>query len=218
MNTGEEETLFPAMPDIANKSDSSTLLQSKSVKKRDGSEIFNEYVYGYSELGAAATPFINVFNPSRQHVGHQYKLYYNSTPTPTSTPTLDSSTKEFEFDQHQHEYNKFRKLKVRKQKRESRIPKNVLCEFKSEDISGHKFEDLDSVLQSLGEGEEKKGKVKKKKADKRKGRRSVKKEVISGKEYPEETIEAKETKEEGLDLSEVEGITSNIGSLGSNEG
>ena len=36
---------------------------------------------------------------------------------------------------------------LKKQKRESRKPKNVLSEFKSEDISGHKFEDLDSVLQ-----------------------------------------------------------------------
>ena len=36
---------------------------------------------------------------------------------------------------------------LKKQKRESRKSKNVLSEFKSEDISGHKFEDLDSVLQ-----------------------------------------------------------------------
>ena len=43
--------------------------------------------------------------------------------------------------------DKFRKLMLKKQKRESKKPKNVLSEFKSEDISGHKFEDLDSVLQ-----------------------------------------------------------------------
>ena len=54
------------------------------------------------------------------------------------------------------ESEKFRKLMLKKQKRESRMPKNVLSEFKSEDISGHKFEDLDSVLQSLGEAEEEK--------------------------------------------------------------
>merc|ERR1719239_609391 len=105
----------------------------------------------------------------------------------------------------QPESDKFRKLMLKKQKRESRKPKNVLSEFKSEDISGHKFEDLDSVLQSLGEvKEEKKGKVKKNKVEKgkvsndgKKTRRSVEKEVISGEEDPdEETIEAKETEEE----------------------
>ena len=118
---------------------------------------------------------------------------------------------------------------LKKQKRESRKPKNVLSEFKSEDISGHKFEDLDSVLQvrhmecnyslsdpshlqSLGEvKEEKKGKVKKGKvekgkvsADGKKARRSVEKEVNSGEEDPEETIEAKETEEEEEVEEEVE--------------
>ena len=123
----------------------------------------------------------------------------------------------------QPESDKFRKLMLKKQKRESRKPKNVLSEFKSEDISGHKFEDLDSVLQvsekyvalpvpvilsctlqSLGEAkEEKKGKVKKSKvekgkvsADGKKTRRSVEKEVNSGEEDPEETIEGKETEDE----------------------
>ena len=60
----------------------------------------------------------------------------------------------------------------------------MLCEFKSEDVSGHKFEDLDAVLQSLGEAgeEKKKGQVKKKKKaekgnmDCKKGRHSVQKE------------------------------------------
>ena len=49
----------------------------------------------------------------------------------------------------QPESDKFRKLMLKKQKREGRKPKNVLSEFKSEDISGHKFEDLDSVLQVI---------------------------------------------------------------------
>ena len=120
------------------------------------------------------------------------------------------------------ESEKFRKLMLKKQKRESRMPKNVLSEFKSEDISGHKFEDLDSVLQSLGEAEEeKKGKAKKKKkAESKKGHRSVEKEVNHGKEDPEERIEANETEEdllEGPEESEIEGITSNICSLGLNE-
>merc|ERR1712037_916861 len=97
------------------------------------------------------------------------------------------------------------------QKRESRKPKNVLSEFKSEDISGHKFEDLDSVLQSLGEAkEEKKVKVKKSKvgkvsADGKKARRSVEKEVNSGEEDPEETTEGKETEEEEEE-EEVKGL------------
>ena len=60
-------------------------------------------------------------------------------------------------------------------------------------------------MQSLGEAkEEKKGKVKKNKqvekgkvaADGKKTRRSVEKEVNSGEEDPEETIEGKETEEE----------------------
>ena len=43
----------------------------------------------------------------------------------------------------------------------------MLGEFKSEEIAGHKFEDLDSVLQSLGEEKgEKKGKLKKAKVEK----------------------------------------------------
>ena len=119
--------------------------------------------------------------------------------------------------------DKFQKLIEKREKRKNRIEKNLLCEFKSQDISGHKFEDLDSVLQSLGEAEEeKKGKVKKKKkAEKRKvaskeGRQSVEKEVKSGKEYPEERMEAKESEVEELGLSEIGGITSNICSRGSN--
>ena len=101
------------------------------------------------------------------------------------------------------------------------MPKNVLCEFKSEDVSGHKFEDLDAVLQSLGEaGEEKrKGQVKKKKkaekgnVDGKKARHSVQKEVSSGKKYPEDRNEDKETEEEGLEM-----LKDAICSLGLNEG
>ena len=82
------------------------------------------------------------------------------------------------------ESNKFQELMLKRQRRENKIPKNVLCEFKSEDVSGHKFEDLDAVLQSLGEAgeEKKKGQVKKKKKaekgnmDCKKGRHSVQKE------------------------------------------
>ena len=81
---------------------------------------------------------------------------------------------------------------------------------------------LSCPLQSLGEAkEEKKVKVKKTKvekgkvfADGKKGRRSVEKEVNSGEEDPEETIEGKETEEEeeeeeekGLIMKEVKVTT-----------
>merc|ERR1712106_279547 len=79
------------------------------------------------------------------------------------------------------------KLMLKKQKRGSKKEKNVLNVFKAEDIEGHKGgEDLDSVLQSMGEKvEEKKAKVKKsrEKIEKTKGekrersRRSVEKEL-----------------------------------------
>merc|ERR1711971_785268 len=100
------------------------------------------------------SPFMQVFSPSRQHVGYPF-LFAPANPNMYGMNLL------------QPESDKFRKLMLKKQKRESRKPKNVLSEFKSEDISGHKFEDLDSVLQSLGEAtEEKKGKVKKSKVEK----------------------------------------------------
>ena len=43
--------------------------------------------------------------------------------------------------------SKFDELMKRKQKKESRKLKNVLNEFNSDEIPGHKFEDLDSVLE-----------------------------------------------------------------------
>merc|ERR1719175_384291 len=159
----------------------------------------NEDVYSSAELRSNPQPPIQVFSPSRQHVGYPF-LFAPANPNIYGMNLL------------QPESDKFRKLMLKKQKRESRKPKNVLSEFKSEDISGHKFEDLDSVLQSLGEvKEEKKGKVKKGKvekgkvsADGKKARRSVEKEVNSGEEDPEETIEAKETEEEEEVEEEVE--------------
>ena len=82
---------------------------------------------------------------------------------------------------------------LKKQKREARKQKNVLNEFKTEDVSGQEF-DFDSVLQSLEEvKEDKKGKAKKKnKAARKKG------QGIAEKDH-EETIEAKETEEEELE-------------------
>merc|ERR1719336_3577396 len=155
----------------------------------------NEDVYSSPELRSnpqppIQSPFMQVFSPSRQHVGYPF-LFAPANPNMYGMNP---------------ESDKFRKLMLKKQKRESRKPKNVLSEFKSEDISGHKFEDLDSVLQSLGEGtkEEKKGKMKnifkRGKVDNatKKTRRSVEKELVSGEEDVEETIEAKETEEEEL--------------------
>ena len=79
----------------------------------------------------------------------------------------------------------------------------MLGEFKSEEIAGHKFEDLDSVLQSLGEEKgEKKGKLKKAKVEKaevktkkEKGRRSVEKEVTEEEEEVEELEKSENNKE-----------------------
>merc|ERR1711962_274061 len=96
----------------------------------------NEDVYSSPELRSNPQPAIQVFSPSRQHVGYPF-LFAPANPSMYGMNP---------------ESDKFRKLMLKKQKRESRKPKNVLSEFKSEDISGHKFEDLDSVLQSLGEG------------------------------------------------------------------
>lgn len=86
--------------------------------------------------------------------------------------------------------------------RDSRKDKNVLGEFKSEEIAGHKFEDLDSVLQSLGEDKgDKKGKLRKTKVEKtevkkkEKGRRSVEKEVTEEEEEVEELVKSENIKE-----------------------
>ena len=56
----------------------------------------------------------------------------------------------------QPESDKFQRLVLRKQKRERRAPKNVLGEYKSEDIAaaGNEDYDVDSVLMALGVGGE----------------------------------------------------------------
>ena len=221
------------MPDNANKSDLQGPSKSKSVE-RNGSEMFRDVFRGSNSqlLGAAAAPFMQFSNPlrlpMRQHVNYQY------TPTIAPTQCTDMCEERYKIEvlgpfksvppcKSEPESDKFHKLMAKKQKRESRSPKNVLFEFKSQDISGHKFKDLDSVLRSLGEAEEeKKGKVKKKKAQKgkvesKKPRQSVEKEVNNGREDPEERIEARETEETGLEMREIEGITSNICSPGLNK-
>jgi len=87
-------------------------------------------------VAAEEEPQSSVFSPSSQHVGYPFLF------APANHPDLYTGVNENE---------KYRKLMLKKQKRVSRKDKNVLSEFKSEEIAGHKFEDLDSVLQSLGE-------------------------------------------------------------------
>ena len=42
--------------------------------------------------------------------------------------------------------SKYEEIAQRRQKKENRKSKNVLTEFNSDEVPGHKFEDLDSVL------------------------------------------------------------------------
>ena len=77
----------------------------------------------------------------------------------------------------QPESDKFQRLMLRKQKRERRAPKNVLGEYKSEDIAaaGNQDYDVDSVLMALGEVEDKVKRTEKKKKS-RKGKADHKKQ------------------------------------------
>ena len=65
---------------------------------------------------------------------------------------------------------------LKKQKRESRRPKNVLSEYKSEDIAaaGNQDYDVDSVLMALGEVEDK---VKRKRRSPRKGKQTTRSSI-----------------------------------------
>eukprot|EP00090_Calanus_glacialis_P001644 TRINITY_DN11182_c0_g1_i1.p1 TRINITY_DN11182_c0_g1~~TRINITY_DN11182_c0_g1_i1.p1 ORF type:complete len:899 (+),score=293.78 TRINITY_DN11182_c0_g1_i1:966-3662(+) len=151
----------------------------------------NEDVYSSAELRSNPQPpisnsFLQVLSPSR---GYPYLFTGHG-------PPLFSTMQENE---------KYKKLMLKKQKRESKKEKNVLNVFKAEDIEGHKGEeDLDSVLQSMGEKvEEKKVKVKKprEKIEKSKGekrersRRSVEKE-LEDQDDEEESVEDVEKQEE----------------------
>ena len=92
------------------------------------------------------------------------------------------------------ESDKLKNMPLRRLKRRGRKPKNVLNEFRSEDLSGQMDYDVDSVLQELGEATEtetekkKKGKTKKNKAEKSRGKRQqrcVEEEVDENQEDPE---------------------------------
>ena len=48
--------------------------------------------------------------------------------------------------------SRYEEIAKRRQKKENRKSKNVLTEFNSDEIPGHKFEDLDSVLQVSCDG------------------------------------------------------------------
>jgi len=153
----------------------------------------NEDVYSSAELRSNPQPpisnsFLQVLSPTR---GYPYLFTGHG-------PPLFSSMQENE---------KYKKLMLKKQKRVSKKEKNVLNVFKAEDIEGHKGEeDINSVLQSMGEKvEEKKVKVKKprEKVEKSKGekrersRRSVEKE-LEGQDDEEDVEDVEKQEEENL--------------------
>lgn len=85
-----------------------------------------------------------------------------------------------------HDNEKYRKAMMKKQRRENKKDKNVRNVYQAKDVEGHKDEDIDSILQSLGEkGDDKKIKAKKGKEKNEKGKvekrergkRSVEKEL-----------------------------------------
>eukprot|EP00092_Neocalanus_flemingeri_P008897 GFUD01009572.1.p1 GENE.GFUD01009572.1~~GFUD01009572.1.p1 ORF type:complete len:955 (+),score=275.94 GFUD01009572.1:1124-3988(+) len=163
----------------------------------------NEDVYNSSELRSNPQPpisnsFLQVLSPSRPVGVGGYPFLFTGQHPPIFS---------------MQENEKYRKLMLKKQKRVSKKEKNVLNVFKAEDIEGHKGEeDLNSVLQSMGEKvEEKKVKVKKPrekiekaKTDKReRGKRSVEKELGDYKEEEEEEIVEEMEKQEEENLKPV---------------
>jgi len=153
----------------------------------------NDDVYNSAELRSNPQPpisnsILQVLSPTRPPVGGYPFLLTNHGP-PIFT---------------MQENEKYRKLMIKKQKRVSKKEKNVLNVFKAEDVEGHKGEeDLNSVLQSMGEKvvEEKKSKAKKprdkiektKLEKKERSRNSVEKDMgDQDEEEEEERIEEKE--------------------------
>ena len=120
----------------------------------------------------------------------------------------------------QPESGKFQKLMLRKQKREKKTPKNVLGEYKSEDIAAavNQDYDVDSVLMALGEVENVKRTEKKKKS--RKGKADHKKQSNTAVEVDKrlkDTEEAERTTGServfGFDDTDTEDIASKIGGM-----
>jgi len=99
------------------------------------------------------------------------------------------------------ENEKYRKLMLKKQKRKCKQEKNVLNVLNAEDVVGHigNVEDIDSVLQSMGEKVERKAKVKKSKEKnertKNEKRERARKSVEKDKEDIEEEDKSKEDDE-----------------------
>jgi len=163
----------------------------------------NEDVYSSAELRNNPQPpisnsFLQVLSPSRPVAGYPFLFTGHGPPI---------------FSMQENE--KYRKLMLKKQKRESKKEKNVLNVFKAEDIEGHKGEeDINSVLQSMGEKVEakkvkmkKREKIEKSKVEKRdRGRASVEKELGEQEGEEEETIEEIVKQEEKENLKVVNRI------------
>lgn len=138
----------------------------------------NEDVHSSAELRSNPQPpisssFLQVLSPARA-----------GGPMGTYAPFLFPGHHPPVFQMHDNE--KYRKAMMKKQRRENKKDKNVRNVYQAKDVEGHKDEDIDSILQSLGEkGDDKKIKAKKSKekgekvkVEKReRGKRSVDKEL-----------------------------------------
>jgi len=155
----------------------------------------NEDVHSSAELRSNPQPpisssFLQVLSPARA-----------GGPMGTYAPFLFPGHHPSVFQMHDNE--KYRKAMMKKQRRESKKDKNVRNVYQAKDVEGHKDEDIDSILQSLGEkGDDKKIKAKKTKEKIEKGkvekrersRRSEEKELEDQTENDVNTDIAKEDK------------------------
>ena len=125
---------------------------------------------------------MQVFKPTTEHV------FNSSFPFAPANPNMYGINPESD---------KFRKLMLKRQKKESKKQKNVLSEFQSGDQSGDGAYDLDSVLKGFEEAGESEKKAKKNKARKRRdsGKRQQREEDGDrNQEDPEETTEPEKMK------------------------
>merc|ERR1712226_1608489 len=118
-----------------------------------------EDVYSSPELRSNPQPPISVLSPTRQTVG---SVGYPFLFTPSNHHSQIFPIPENE---------KYKKLVLKKQKREGRKDKNVTV-FQAQEVAGHNYDDdINTLLQSLGEvSDDKKGKVKKPKEKLEKGK------------------------------------------------
>jgi len=147
----------------------------------------NEDVYSSEQLRNApqphlSTPFVQVLSP-RPAGG--YPFYLTGHPPMFTMP----------------ENEKYRKMMLKKQKRASKKEKNVLTTFKTEEKDGQRGEeDLDSVLESLGEtivdNKKSKGKKSKQNSDKLKvDKKDKRKNAVKNTETDPDAEEETETPE-----------------------